>query len=402
MTIAKGVNKKIGFKKESTWGTLAGASGAQILRRVTANFNLKKETYESNEIRTDYQVADMRHGIRSAEGSLSGELSPKTYSSFMASVVARDFTTAGSATGLSVTIATSGSLFTVTRSAGSWLTDGFYVGNIVRLTGAGLNLANQSNNMLVVSMTAIVLTVRVLSNTALVAEGPIATVTATAVGKQTYAPSTGHTDDSYTIEEWYSDIAQSEVYTGIKIGSMAVKMPATGLVTVDFNMQGKNLDTTGTSQYFSSPTAAGTEGIFAAVNGAVVVNGIPVAVITSADFTVDRGIEAANVLGSNYSADMFTGRIRLTGNISTYFQDGTFRDYFNNESVISLVFALVTGTGKTADAVAFSIPKVKIGSNTRDDKENGITSTHTFTALLNDVTTGGLAPTTILIQDTLA
>ena len=212
--IAKGVSKKIGYRKESTWGTLAGPTGGKYLRRATANFNLTKETYESAEIRTDMQISDFRHGVRSAEGSLNGELSPSTYADFMQSVLARDFTAGGTTSGASITIATSGLFFTITRAAGSWLTDGFFVGNVIRLNGAGFNAANVANNLLIVSMSATVLTVRVLSGTPLVAEGPIAASGVSVAGKITYAPLTGHTDDSYTIEEWYADIAQSEVYTG--------------------------------------------------------------------------------------------------------------------------------------------------------------------------------------------
>lgn len=400
MTIAKGVAKKVGYKKETAWGSLAGATGAKYLRRVTANFNLTKETYESAEIRTDYQVADMRHGIRSAEGSLNGELSPGTYSDFMQSVLARDFTAGVSVTGLSLTIAVSGSFHTLTRDTGSWLTDGVLVGNVVRLSGAGLNAANAGNNLLVLAVTALDLTVKVLSETSLVAEGPIASVTAAVIGKQTFAPLTGHTDDSYTVEEWYSDIAQSEVYTGMKVGSMAVQLPATGLVTCDFSFMGKNLEQKGQVQYFTSPTAAGTEGIFASVSGSLVVNGVPVALITSLDFTVERGLEAANVVGSNFAADVFTGRIRVTGNFSTYFQDGTFRDYFDSEAKISLVVALTTGSEKDAEAVSFVFPVVKLGSATKDDGEMGIVQQHSFTALLNDVTSAGLVASTMLVQDT--
>ena len=398
--IAKGVSKKVGYKKETTWGTLAGDTGAKYLRRVTATFNLTKETYESAEIRTDYQVSDMRHGVRSAEGSLNGELSPSAYADFMQSVVARDFSAGGTTTGASLTIAVSGSFFTITRAAGSWLTDGFYVGNVVRLAGAGFDLANVANNLLVVSMSATVLTVRVLSGTPLVAEGPIAAANVSVAGKITYAPLTGHTDDSYTIEEWYADIAQSEVYTGNKVGTMSVQLPATGLVTCDFSFMGKNLEQKGTSQYFTAPTAAGTNGILASVSGAMVVNGQPVALITSMDFSVERGLEAANVVGSNFAADVFTGRIRVTGNFSTYFQDGVFRDYFDAESKISLVVALSTGVEKDAEVVAFSFPLVKVGSATKADSEMGIVQDHSFTALLNPVTTAGLVGSTMMIQDT--
>ena len=79
MAFATGVAKQLLYKAESTWGTLAGASGAQRLRRVTSTLSLKKQTYESNEIVDHYQVADFRHGVRSVDGSINGELSPGTY-----------------------------------------------------------------------------------------------------------------------------------------------------------------------------------------------------------------------------------------------------------------------------------------------------------------------------------
>ena len=162
MTIAKGVSNIVAYKKEATWGTLAGAADAKQIRRVTANFNLTKEAYESNEIRTDYQVADMRHGVRTAEGSLNGELSPRTYSDFMASVVAKDFTSVSSLTGLSVTISAAGDLWTVARAAGSFLTDGIKVGQVVRQTGGTLDAANVAKNLLVAAVSALSLTVVVV------------------------------------------------------------------------------------------------------------------------------------------------------------------------------------------------------------------------------------------------
>lgn len=400
MTIARGVGKKIAFKKETAWGELAGAASAKYLRRVTSAFNLTKETYESNEIRTDYQVADMRHGVRSAEGSLNGEFSPGSYTDFIQGVLARDFTAGGTATGLTVTIAADGNLFTIARTAGSWITDGFFVGNVIRLTGASLNVANQDNNLLIVAITALQITVRVLSGTTLVPQASIASVGATAVGKQTFAPLTGHTDDSFTIEEFFSDIAQSEVYTGMKVGSMAMQLPATGLVTCDFSFMGKNLQQTGTTQYFSNPTNASANGIFAAVNGAVVVNGVPVSVITSADITIERGLEPAQTIGTNFAADVFTGRIRVNGNFSTYFENATFRTYFDQEQTVSLVIALTTDNAKNAGVVSLVLPKVKIGSATKEDGEMGIISQHSFTALLNDSSASGLPLTTVLVQDT--
>ena len=402
MAISKGTSKQVGYKKETTWGVLAGAASGKLLRRVTASFNLVKEAYESGEIRTDRQIADFRHGVRSAEGSLNGELSPASYADFMGSIVGRDFTTAPSSSSASITIAVAGSLYTVTRATGDFLTDGFKVGQVVRLTGAGLNVANSAKNLLIAAISSTVLTVKVVNTSALVAEGPIAAVTVAAIGKTTFVPSSGHTDQSYTVEEFYADIAQSEVYTGMKLNSMAVQLPATGLTTIDFGFAGKDLTQSGTSQYFTAPTAQGSNGIFAAVNGVMLVDGAPVALVTSADFSVERATENATTVGSNSVAEIFTGRIRVTGNMSVYFQDAAFRTYFDAETPVSVVLTLTTDSSDNSDFVAFTLPKVKLGSFTKDDGELGVVASASFQALLNDVTAAGLPATTIQIQDSAA
>ena len=116
MATASGIAKRVTYKKETTFGTLAGATGGQVIRRVSSDFNLSKETYQSEEIRTDYQIADFRHGVRSVEGNISGELSCGTYSDFMASAVSRNFTAITPSALGSTTIATVAATYTVTPS----------------------------------------------------------------------------------------------------------------------------------------------------------------------------------------------------------------------------------------------------------------------------------------------
>lgn len=402
MSIATGVKKRVAYKKESTWGTLAGATGAQQVRRVTSQFNLKKAVYESAEIRIDYQTADMRHGVRSAEGTLSGELSPKTYADFLGSVLARDFAAVASVSSPgAVTVAGSGPTYTVTRGTGSWVTDGVKVGTVIRFTGL-TTTADNAKNLLVTNTTATVATVVVLNGSGLTAGATASGAAYTVPGKTTYVPLTGHTDQSYTVEEFFTDISQSEVYTGLKVGSAAVKLPASGFATIDIGFQGKDRAQTGSSAYFTSPTALGTNSVLAAVNGSLIVNGTPVALLTSLDFTIARTLENAEVVGSNSVADMFTGRIKVTGNFSAYFTDGTFRDYFDNETTVSLIATIATGSAANAEFVSFTIPKIKVGSADKNDSETGLMTQHSFTALLNDVTANGLEATTIQIHDSQA
>lgn len=401
MAISKGVSKQVGYKKETTWGTLAGNTSGKLLRRVTANFNLVKESYESGEIRTDRQVADFRHGVRSADGTLNGELSSAAYSDFMGSIVGKDFAAVTLGPAIQTTVTAVGSTYTLVRASGSWLTEGVRVGMVIRVAGLTAS-ADNAKNLLVASVTATNAVVVPLNGSTMTAQSTASSVTLTVPGKQTFVPATGHTDDSYTVEEFYADIAQSEVYTGMKLNSMSVQLPASGLTTVDFAFAGKDLTQTGTTQYFTSPAAQGTNGIFAAVNGVVLVDGAAVALITSADFSIERATENATAVGSNSISEIFTGRIRVTGNLSVYFQDAVFRDYFNAETPVSLVLTVTADSSATANFVTFTLPKVKLGSFTKDDGELGVIASTSFQALLNDVTTAGLPATTIQIQDSAA
>ena len=403
MAIATGVAKQLAYKAETTWGTVPAASGAQALRRVTSDLNLTKQTYQSAEIRTDYQVADFRHGVRSVAGTVRGELSPGTYEDFLAAALRKTFTAVTNITGLSLTIAASGDYYTVTRSSGSYLSDGIKVGQVVRLTAGSLAAGNLNKNLLVVGLTALAATVLVLNGSTLTAEGPIASCTMSVPGKESYVPTSGHTDTSFAIEHWFSDVSQSEVFSGCKVNSVGIALPPSGISTIEFGFMGKDV-TTAAAQYFTSPSAASTSGVVAAVNGAVAVNGTRVALLTGLQINIAGGMTAEPVVGSNTFPDIFEGRVVVSGQFSAYFEDATLRDLFLNETEASIVAAFTTANTAAADFLSITLPRIKVGGASKDDGEKGIVQTFPFQALLN--TSGGSGTsshaTTIAIQDSLA
>lgn len=398
MTIARGISKIVTIAKESVWSEpVDGASPtAKELRRVTASFNLTKDTYESQEIRRDYQVADMRHGIRGVDGSLNGELAPGSYSELMGSVLSKDFEAVGAPVTLAgATITVVGNLITIVDT--SPVAVG--VGSIVKVSAA-TEADNNDAVLLIASNVGMTVTAVALTDADFLPE-TASTMVLTPQGKITFAPETNQTDDSYTVEEWYSDIGQSEVNVGVKVGSMAVSLPTTGLVTVDFSFMGRNVLPAGATQHFTNAQPAGTDGIFAAVSGAIVVDGKPIGLITSMDFNVDRALEAANVVGTDLNAAVFPGRIRANGNLSVYFQDNEFRNYFDKEMEISIVVALKTSGASDLEAMSFVFPRVKLGSSTKNDGESGIIQDCSFVALKNEKNLN-LPRTTMQIIDTAA
>ena len=401
MTIAAGINKKVAILKESSWGVDPGASGAQYLRRVSSDLDLSKDTYESTEIRSDGQVADFRHGVRKIEGTLNGELSVGTYNELYAAALRQDFITAAT-TGAVIVIAVTGTGTAYTRSTGSYLTDGFKVGDVVSATGF-TEANNNSHYGLVITLTATVMTIVTLDGVVLTDEAEGDSVTVALVGKKTFAATTSQTDDSFTIEHFFDDISQSELFLGNKVQSMAIALPPTGMATIDVALMGKSR-TNGTSAHFTSVTAAGTDPVLAAVSGLIYVAGVQVALITGLDLTIDTGLTAEPVVGSDEFPAIFRGRVKVNGNMSVYFEDATFRDYFDNETEVSIYTVFKGGTTANPGFTAFSMSRVKMGGSSKDDGEKGLVQTMSFTALLDGDGGTGLDTenTTISIQDSAA
>lgn len=406
MTIAQGVSKKLVIASQTALGTIAAvdAASATYLRRVTSTLDLKKDVYQSNEIREDMQVADYRHGVRSVDGSIAGELSPGTYQLLMAAILRKAWA-AGVSDAANSNVAaatTSGAAGTFTRddALGSWLEDGFKVGDVVRFSGFTAT-ANNSHNFILTAVTDTVLTGTMLDGVAVTTEAKGNAITTTVVGKKVWTPSSGHTSDYFTVEHYYSDLDLSEVFTDCKPSTMAFKLPPTGISTIDIGIMGLNMTPKGTAAapYFTGPSASSAYGVTAAVNGAIFVEGAAVALLTGLDFDIAGGQSAEPVVGSNYKPQIFDGRVLVKGNMSVFFQDATFRDYFINETEVTICGAFTCSDDPDSEFLAFTMPRVKVGGASKDDGEKGLIQTMPFQALF-DTNAGG--DTGATATDTLA
>lgn len=405
MSIGQGVAQQLRYKKQSAKGTLAGASAGQILRRTSATFELQKETYDTtDEITSTQQLTSSRHGVRLVNGSIAGILSPGTYSDLLGSLLRRAFAAVTATTGASVTIAGSGPTYTVARATGSWLTDGYKVGMVVRLSVGTLNAANINKNLLITNVVALTLTVIPLNGVALVAEGPIASTTITATGKVTFAPPSGHTNDYYTFETWNPDVPASEVNQDVQIATATISLPGSGNATIDLSAIGLDQTRAGTV-YYTAPTAETSTESLVAASGLLLVQGATIATVTDLSFEITGNVNAADgVVGSNVRPDVFRGKIMVTGSFTAYFESTTLPGYFLNETDISILSALTNGTSATADFMTISIPKVTITTDTPDDGETGLKRTYGFTAEYYASGGSGVQhqQSTIQIQDSAA
>lgn len=403
MTVAQGINKQTVYKKQTALGSAASGSGGQIVRRTSSVFQAPRDTYETNEIVSHQQSTGVGYGLKKPAGKIDGVLSPGTYAAFFQSLLRADFAAVSAISSLSLTIAGSGP-YTVTRGSGDFLTGGVKAGDIVRLTGGSLNANNVAKNLLVVSLTATVLTVAVLNGETLTAEGPIASCTVTVTGKKSKVPLTSHTNDYYTFEEWYSDLTRSETFTDAKVASCEVGLPSTGNSTVSFDILALNR-VLGGSQVLTSPTAETTTEVLTALNGIVYANGAVVSNCTGASLTITGNMQHGDAtIGTNSALDVDRGRVSVSGQFTAMFDSVTLQSLYDGETTLSLVLVMADSEEDAADFVTFTMGKIKLTGDAPDDGEKQIVRTYPFTAEINGSGGSALAwdQTIITIQDSQA
>lgn len=402
-TVAQGVSTTISRVKQSGLGS-PGSTGSQLMRRVQLTMNKQSQTYQSQEIVSHQQSTGATEGPYTVQGQLNAELSPGSYELEFAALLRRDFTTAFTAiTGASLTIAGSGPTYTVTRGSGSFLSDGVKKGHVVRLSVGTLNAANISKNLLVVGVTATVLTVKPLNGVALVAEGPISGCTVSAPGMATYAPTSGHTNDYFSWEKKYGDITRYELFTDVKPASADISIPATGISTANFAMVGLGRTPSG-SETLTSPSAGTTSSVLTAVQGAVAVNGA-VTSVTGIQIKLEGATTAGDPeVGTNTLSDLQRGRISVTGSFTAKFTSVTLQSLRDAQTAVTLIVALATDATATADFITITLPAIKLFTDDADDGEKQIVRTYNFTAQYNGAGGAGTdsQQTICMIHDSLA
>lgn len=379
MPIASGILKVTSWKKQSGLGVPSAGASGKTARRTSSMFKADRDTFESNEIATHHQSTGVAYGMQKADGKIDGLLSAGTFADLFASILEKDFATGIVIGTQTITYAGSTPNWTLTGT-GLMAGTGLKVGDIIRASGGSVT-ANNARNLLITALTNTVATVYALDEVA-VSPGASVTTILTVVGKKTNAPITGHTKDYYSIEEWYSDLSKSELFTDMRVGSVAVSLPATGNGTVSIDFVGLGR-TVGVAQVLTSPVTTSTA-IMTAVNGTIYINGANQVGVTGINFTVSN--EAANAgarIGFNTGAEVTTGRIKVSGSLTAQFDSTTLQTLLTGETNTSIVVALTGDTTGTADCMSFAMSRVKLTSDTADDGEKAIVRTYSFVAEYN-------------------
>jgi hypothetical protein len=175
--------------------------------------------------------------------------------------------------------------------------------------------------------------------------------------------------------------------------------------TIEIPVMGRNMTvlSAGDAPYFTSPTAAGTSGIAAAVNGVLRVGGTVVGVVTGVELNAEIAASMPAVVGQNFAPDILLGRFRLSGQVTALFESATLLNAFLNETEQNLLVRLDATSAANTDAISIYLPRLKFGGGSVPAQGEGEQIvTLPFQALLYNGSTAGVPTTTIRIHDTAA
>lgn len=357
-------NGRVSYAAQSALGTKAlAAASAKILRTAGGTgIKLAKASTASAEVRNDGMSTRGRHGTQKTTSAYNAELSLGSHDPIIEALMRGTW----DATGLSLT-ATDFTSITTTAStivfaAGSPISKGLRVGDVIRLSGA-TETDNNGKNLRVTALSSTTITV---AETLTVDASADTGATITRPGKRIINPAT-LLKRYFTIEEYEGDIDQSTVLTDFVWGNGKISMGPNGIIMFDPGGVGTGkidaLDAA-SSPYFSAPTAT-TGAPMSVVDATIRFGGEDLVELTSFDLTMDIQPVAPDVFGSGaikYAPDVFTGPLQIGMNLTMLRKSLQALQDFIAETPYSLHVLAVDNTAEPKDFLSITVPNFTLGS----------------------------------------
>jgi hypothetical protein len=358
----------VGVTEVSGGGKTAAISFGTLRLTSPRSLMTERESLESDEVRPSRQVTDIRHGFSNITGSLGFELSLGSHTTLISTALGGTWTkpAVGGAPNLAIAAATpTAGKARITRAAGSFLTEGFRLGDVINTTLFVAGANNKQWQILAVTATTIDLAdPGAVAVTAASAAGPTITFAGWRMDSRT-------TLRTLTIERRFNGIGYYDVFKGVTVNEFSVDVAPKEITTGATTMLGmtstaktaSSIATTGlASAPLTGPMTAFTAGIYE--------GGTQQAYMTALNLTLNNNRTTEGVIGSAFSPAIFEGRARVTGSATFFLADATMANKFYNETSSSITLRLQDPTTAT-EFVAITIPKVKYMSDNIDPPQEG-------------------------------
>lgn len=349
MSFAEGMEKRLSYVLETTYGEIPGSPAMKCLRiNDGENLNKSVETAVSNEIDGDPQIKDERHLYSEVTGDIPMPFCFGDVDDFMEATFGGTWTSTAPVTGSSISvIAASGTIADASNGFGE-----FKGGDWI--TTSGFSESANNGTFLVNTASAGALTV----DGTLVDESAGTSVTVT----RNKRLEIGSTKRSFTIERHYSDIDKYRHMKGVVLKSLQASFSPRQEAVLTFGAIGKDQPPAATT--LGVPSDPTSNRPIAGIDvSAITVDGASIAKVTSIELNIDRGGKGLEALGSKTPISVALGRVNVTAKLSLYYEDDEFTNKFLNETEFKVAWSV---TDLSGNKYHFTMDRLKASSETID------------------------------------
>lgn len=350
---AKGVG--VYYKVEGTFNTAPGTGGGKQLRlNASPGTDLVRDEIKNPEIRADGLTSLSRLGSRRAPGSYNGPLVVGGWDDLLEAILRSTWVASAAITQATagLTSISTPTTSTILASAGSWITAGVRVGDVVRLTGFA-TAANNSINLRIKAVSALTLTVH---GTPLTVDASLDTTFTLTILKKLKNGATP-TKRTFYVEENNQDIDASELFGGCKWIEFKIAGDPKGLATISVRLLGASGTTVSgaSAPYYISPTS-NTNSALVFVDATVSFGGTDYVDATSFELTYTLAAATQDVIGATTTPDVFDNDATLTGSFSAARADLAEVTAYVAETAFELHVLLVENMSEPKNCIALYAP----------------------------------------------
>lgn len=374
---------RVAYIKEVTYNTTP-AGNMTLMRFNSESLNGKPTTKESAEVRSDAQPSGQRIVGLEAGGGINAELAPcVAHQDFIAAAMRG--TWGGTLTTGVVSQAINATTKKITRLAGSYVTDGFTVGDLVKLTG----FAIAGNNTLVQLAAVSALELTYVGSSAVVTESSSATAVVTLPDFIDW----GTTETSFTIAKDFLDLTnKSLTYTGQRVGGMSLDAKYGDIAQVAFTLAGSGYSVPGTpTTNGRTLVSGGAEDSLNATSdlGLIMIDGVQTTyAIEDISIKLDNSLIPINGIGTLGAINQRSTGLKLSINMGVYLEDANF-DFHSKklaQTPLAITYFMRDANGK---GYGIQIPAAQFSFDDAQSSGRGAVSKLSLTGTAkNDATFG--------------
>ena len=155
---------------------------------------------------------------------------------------------------------------------------------------------------------------------------------------------TGTALKSFTIEDGLQDVGLYRVFTGCVVDKMSLRIQPNSAIALGFDMVGKTMRDAVTPSVAASYEEAASVPVMQSYDVSLKENNVLLAKVSAVSLELDNQLDQAQIIGQDSVASLLAGRIKVSGEMTVYFDSAALLQKFIRGTQTSLAITMQDDT----------------------------------------------------------